>query len=240
MSALDREVRDRLRRFGATGGVWLRRLSRDDGYEREADTAVPRGCHVSLFVLLELLRQIEDGRLAADTRQSLRTTADPGRRAPVLRHLRDDPELTLLDCARLMMLFGDTVAAGVVRDAIVAGAGPGAGDRLATVRELGVTLECAVRGTLIGPSASATVLEILRDTGAADPHLIPDTLPAGAVMGRLRSAQPGVLAETSVTWLGAETLVVAMCLRQDPAEASGRQLVAQLTALFLEWALDGA
>ena len=41
MSALDREVRDRLRRFGATGGVWLRRLSRDDGYEREADTAVP-------------------------------------------------------------------------------------------------------------------------------------------------------------------------------------------------------
>jgi hypothetical protein len=227
-------------------------VSRDDGYEIDADRVVPPGCYPGLFALLELLGRAEDGSIDLDARRRIPVTPLPAGAAPVLGRLRDAPELTLLDCARLMILFGDTVALGVVREALDSGragaAGPGparAGaadpgpwpDRPATVREIGSVLARAACGTLISTQASATVLEILRDTASADAHLVPEALPPGAVMGRLRRARPGALADASVTLLGAETLVASIYVTQDPAETSGRQLVGQLTGLLMEWAL---
>jgi hypothetical protein len=248
-SELDREVRDRLRRFGATAGVWARRVRRGDRYEHEGETVVPAGSFARLFALLALLRRSHEGTLDPNVRRPIKVAEPPRGGAPVFRHLMDDPELTVMDCARLMMLFDDAVAFSVVREALAAdasGAEPASGggadpsrwiDRAATVCEIGGILERAVRGTLVSPDASATVLEVLREMASADPSLVPASLPSGATMGRLRRMGDGVLADVSVTFLGDETVVASLYVVQDPTERSGRQLVDQLTGLLLDWAL---
>lgn len=232
---LDREIRDRLRRFGATAGVWARLVTRGVGYEREPDRTLPDGCFARLFALLELLRGVDEGEVDPDARRRIRQTERRGH-APVFRHLVDEPELTMLDCARLMVLFDDAVAFEVVREALAAGARRAPDALETTVRHVGEVLQHAVAGELISPAASATVLEILRGTDSVDPSLIPASLPPGATVSRLRAESAGALADASVIFLGAETLVVSMCVLQDPAERSGRQLVGQLTGLLLEWA----
>lgn len=255
-SGLDREVRDRLRRFRATAGLWVRRVNRGDGYERDADAVVPAGCYSRLFALIELLRRAQNGSLDPNARRPIRAAEHRPEDAPVLGRLVDEPELTLADCGRLMVLFGDSVAFGAVREALAAGSrhdparpapAPAVGedhrpwaDRPTTVREIGAILESAARGALVGPEASAALLEILQETGSVDPSLIPGFLPAGATMGRLRGASDGALADASVTVLGAETVVVSMCVVEDPGERSGPQLIGQLTSLLLEWAFPGA
>jgi len=248
---LDREIRDRLRRFGATASVWATLVAGNHHYERHAETILPAGSYSGFLMWLELLRQVHRGTVDPDARIRVRR-AERRHDAPVFRDLLDEPELTVLDCGRLMVLFDDPVAVEEVWRALAARRHqhPAAPDLLpaggrddhpealteTTVRDIGVMLESAVRGTLIGPRASTATVEILRDTGSADPSLIPGNLPRGASMGRLRAEGPGVLADASVTFLDGDTLVASMCVTQDPTERSGRQLLEQLTGLLLDWA----
>jgi beta-lactamase class A len=91
-------------------GIYARDLLTGTTYARNAEDRFPAASLFKVFVMIDLFRRAEDGnlrlgdRLVAD-RAGISKTG-PG----VIRYLGRHPELSLMDCCRLMIIWSDDVA----------------------------------------------------------------------------------------------------------------------------------
>lgn len=91
--------------FPGRFGFYVEDLTTGIAHQHNADQRFPTASICKLPIMIELFRQVEEGKLALDERR--RIAADISRSMGALRLLEDEPELSLRDCCRLMICDSD-------------------------------------------------------------------------------------------------------------------------------------
>ncbi len=104
--------------FDGRIGVYVRDIASGATYEHFAGERFPTASAIKLPVLIELYRQVEAGTLRLDERRRLHDGISRLFASGTLRMFGEDPELTLRDYARAMIIVSDDVAADVLMDAV--------------------------------------------------------------------------------------------------------------------------
>jgi beta-lactamase class A len=103
--------------FDGEVGFYVEDMTTGANHEHNADRRMPTVSVCKIPVMIELFRQVEEGALRLDDRRRLRS--DISRHGTGhLKTLMDDPELTLNDYARLMIMVSDNMATDMVIDAV--------------------------------------------------------------------------------------------------------------------------
>ncbi|TMC04720.1 MAG: serine hydrolase [Chloroflexi bacterium] len=178
---LARQVRCLEDEFSGVLGLWAHDLRRRRTYELRAGEPFPAASTIKLFILHELLRQAEAGRLSlADEVVMGRTDVVPG--SGVLKDLSPGVTLSLRDAATLMVTVSDNVASNLLIGRLGVGAiNQGAracgclqtrlGGKLfrtrapgstTTPRDLARLMLGIARRRAVSPTASSLMLDILR------------------------------------------------------------------------------
>ncbi len=94
-------------------GVCIKDLNTGLWYEYNADEPLPTASVVKVSIMIELFRQARDGIVSLDDRHRMREDIS-GHGTGTLSIMRDCPELTLRDYARLMMGVSDNMATDMI------------------------------------------------------------------------------------------------------------------------------
>jgi len=114
------QVRDLVRDVDGHVAVYARRLDTGESFSvGAADERFPTGSAAKFLVLLAFADRVEKGLLDPATRVTMEPTFRNRRLGSgVLRHLSDGLQVTLQDCATLMMIVSDNVATDLLLDAL--------------------------------------------------------------------------------------------------------------------------
>lgn len=103
--------------FDGKIGFYVEDIASGASHEYNADERMPTVSVCKVPVMIELFRQVDEGTLRLDDRRRLRS--DISRHGTGhLKVLLDDPELSLYDYARLMIIVSDNMATDMVIDAV--------------------------------------------------------------------------------------------------------------------------
>ena len=99
-------------------GYAIKDLSTGETFSRLPDTVFPQASSIKLTVLLELMRQAQDGKLSLDEKHTLlRREMTQGDTEPILTMLGDGTvTLTLRDLAKFMVVLSDNTATNILID----------------------------------------------------------------------------------------------------------------------------
>jgi beta-lactamase class A len=153
----------------------IKDLSTGESFSRNADLVFPTASSIKLAILLELMRQAQQGKLSLDEKHIVRRSETVAG-DPILYMLGDGTvTMTLRDLATLMVVLSDNSATNILIDRV------GMDSINATTSRLGLTqthlrrpmmdLEAARRGNenASTPRELATLLEKIRTGQALDP-----------------------------------------------------------------------
>ncbi len=171
---LDIELKRVAERLDGVLGFAIKDLSTGETFEHNADLVFPAASSIKLAVLLELMRQAQEGKLSLDEKHTIRRTETVGG-DPILYMLGDGTvTMTLRDLATLMVVLSDNSATNIVidrvgMDKINAGMAR-LGLAQTRLRRHMIDLEAARRGneTVSTPRELMTLLEKIRDRQALD------------------------------------------------------------------------
>jgi beta-lactamase class A len=99
-------------------GYAIKDLSTGETFSRLPDTVFPQASSIKLTILLELMRQAQDGKLSLDEKHTLlRREMTQGDTEPILTMLGDGTvTLTLRDLAKFMVVLSDNTATNILID----------------------------------------------------------------------------------------------------------------------------
>jgi beta-lactamase class A len=105
-------------RLDGVMGYAIKDLTTGETLLRLPDTVFSQASSIKLTILLELMRQAQDGKLALEEKHTLRRTeAPPGDRDPILGMLGDGTvTMTLRDLAVFMIVLSDNTATNILID----------------------------------------------------------------------------------------------------------------------------
>lgn len=118
---LEQAIRALERKFSGTGGFHAVRLDTGEEASLNADRDFPTASSIKIAILVEVLRQVQEGRLKWKRRYSYRPAKDKVGGSGVLRYLDGGMRPTLHDWCVLMMSVSDNIATNVLID--IAGVG---------------------------------------------------------------------------------------------------------------------
>lgn len=113
---LEQAVRAIERAFSGTGGFHAVRLDTGEEAGLNADRDFPTASIIKIAILVEVLRQVQEGKLKWKRRYPYRPVKDKVGGSGVLRYLDGGMRLTLHDWCVLMMSVSDNVATNVLID----------------------------------------------------------------------------------------------------------------------------
>ena len=157
-------------------GYAIKDLSTGETFLRQPDTVFPQASSIKLTVLLELMRQAQEGKLSLDEKHTLRRSEmTRGDTEPILTMLGDGTViLTLRDLAIFMVVLSDNTATNILidrlgMDNINAGV-IGLGLKETKLRRHMIDLEAARKGNenVSTPREMLTLLEKVKDGQALD------------------------------------------------------------------------
>lgn len=101
-------------------GYAIKDLSTGERFEHNADLVFPTASSIKLAVLLELMRQDQEGRLSLAEKHTIRhSELPPGDTDPILHMLGDGTaSMTLRDVATFMVVLSDNGAANILIDRV--------------------------------------------------------------------------------------------------------------------------
>lgn len=196
-------------------GYAIKDLSTGDTFFRLPDTAFPQASSIKLAVLLELMRQDQEGKLALDEKHTvLRSEMTVGDPEAILNKLGDGTvTMTLRDLAVFMIVLSDNSATNILidrlgMDNINAGlarlglkqtklrrkmidleAARQGHENVSTPREMGTLLETVRAGRALDPAHTQEFLRILGLPKAPSEsifrHTLPGNVPIADKPGRL-------------------------------------------------------
>ena len=99
-------------------GYAIKDLTTGETFFRLPDTVFPQASSIKLTILLELMRQAQDGKLSLEEKHTLRRSeAPPGDRDPILGMLGDGTvTMSLRDLAVFMIVLSDNTATNILID----------------------------------------------------------------------------------------------------------------------------
>jgi beta-lactamase class A len=107
---LESKVAKLVEGFTGSVGIYANDLNTGREFAYHADDLFATASVFKVPVLVELFRRAEAGELRLDDRRRVPATGISRHGTGVLRNLRDQPEMTLLDYCRLMVIFSDNIA----------------------------------------------------------------------------------------------------------------------------------
>ena len=157
-------------------GYAIKDLSSGESFEHNADLVFPTASSIKLAVLLELMRQDQDGKLSLGEKRTIRhSDLPPGDTDPILHMLGDGTAtMTLRDIATFMVVLSDNGATNILIDRV------GMDSVNAEIARLGlaqthlrrhmIDIEAARRGNenVSTPRELATLLEKVKSGAALD------------------------------------------------------------------------
>ena len=157
-------------------GFAIKDLTTGETFFRLPDTVFPQASSIKLTILLELMRQAQDGRLSLEEKHTLRRSeAPPGDRDPILGMLGDGTvTLTLRDLAVFMIVLSDNTATNILIDRLgmenINAGLTRLGLKETKLRRRMIDLEAAKRGdeNVSTPREMLTLLEKIRGGQALD------------------------------------------------------------------------
>ena len=107
-------------RLNGVLGYAIKDLSTGEVFYRNADLVFPTASSIKLTVLLELMRQAQEGELSLDEKHTVRRTETPaGDTEPILHFLGDGTvTMTLRDLATFMVVLSDNSATNILIDRV--------------------------------------------------------------------------------------------------------------------------
>lgn len=101
-------------------GYAIKDLTTGETFFRLPDAVFPQASSIKLTILLELMRQAQDGKLSLEEKHTLRRSeAPPGDRDPILGMLGDGTvTMTLRDLAVFMIVLSDNTATNILIDRV--------------------------------------------------------------------------------------------------------------------------
>ena len=99
-------------------GFYIEDLATGLKYERNAQDLFPTASICKVPVMVELFRRVEEGTVSLDERRRLPRDTSRQFASGHLRMLRDEPEMSLRDYARLMIGVSDDMATDVLMEVV--------------------------------------------------------------------------------------------------------------------------
>src|SRR5947208_12710525 len=173
---LESEINRVADRLNGVLGYAIKDLSTGESFYRNADLVLPTASSIKLAVLLELMRQDQEGKLSLDEKHTVRRSETPaGDTEPILHFLGDGTvTMTLRDLATFMVVLSDNSATNILIDRV------GMDNVNAEIARLGlaqthlrrrmIDIEAARRGdeTVSTPRELMALLEKVRGGGVLD------------------------------------------------------------------------
>src|SRR5947208_8680262 len=115
---LESEINRVAERLNGVLGYAIKDLSTGEVFYRNADLVFPTASSIKLTVLLELMRQAQEGELSLDEKHTVRRSETPaGDTEPILHFLGDGTvTMTLRDLATFMVVLSDNSATNILID----------------------------------------------------------------------------------------------------------------------------
>jgi len=117
---LESEINRVADRLNGVLGYAIKDLSTGESFYRNADLVLPTASSIKLTVLLELMRQDQEGRLSLGEKHTVRhSELPPGDTEPILHMLGDGTAtMTLRDVATFMVVLSDNGATNILIDRV--------------------------------------------------------------------------------------------------------------------------
>ena len=117
---LEGEINRVADRLNGVLGYAIKDLSTGESFYRNADLVCPTASSIKLAVLLELMRQDQEGKLSLDEKHTVRhSELPPGDTDPILHMLGDGTvTMTLRDVATFMVVLSDNGATNILIDRV--------------------------------------------------------------------------------------------------------------------------
>jgi beta-lactamase class A len=241
---LQQHIGQRLTAIDGVAGVWIKDLVSGDEIGVNEDRVFPTASSIKIGILVELYRQVEQGRLHLDDRHRVQGSDRAGG-SGVLQHL-GAVELSLKDLATLMIVLSDNTATNILIDKVGMGAVNATLDRLglsatrlrrkmirpddqaagrenvSTPAELGRLVELIYREKIVAPAACREMLQILAHPKSGQ---IRARLPQDVRVAHKTGGLGGVVNDVGVVFLeGRPFIVSAMSTLVGAGEDAGRTI----------------
>ena len=163
-------------RLDGVMGYAIKDLTTGETFFRMPDTVFPQASSIKLTILLELMRQAQDGKISLDEKHTVRRSeAPPGDRDPILGMVGDGTvTMTLRDLAVFMIVLSDNTATNILIDRLgmenINAGITRLGLKETRLRRRMIDLEAAKRGdeNVSTPREMLTLLEKVRGGQALD------------------------------------------------------------------------
>jgi len=230
-------------------GYAIRDLATSESFYHNADLVFPTASSIKLTVLLELMRQAQQGKLSLDERHTVRRSETVAG-DPILYMLGDGTvTMTLRDLATFMVVLSDNSATNILIDRV------GVQNINAEISRLGFTqthlrrhmmdLEAARRGNenVSTPRELATLLEKVRAGDALDPartrayfdllrlpkdSLFHKALPSTVPIADKPGALEGVRCDVGIVEVQAHPFVISVMTTYLSSDEDGERAVKEI------------
>jgi beta-lactamase class A len=261
-AALHEQFEERMRqathRLNGVAGYAIQDLATGESFYLNADLVFPTASSIKLAVLLELMRQAQDGKLSLDEKHTIRRSETTvGDDEPILAMLGDGTvAMTLRDLATFMVVLSDNSATNILIDRVgldnVNSAIAGLGLRETHLRRKMIDIEAARQGreNVSTPREMMTLLEKVHAGGVLDPARTKDylsllalpkdslfhkALPATVTIEDKPGALDAVRCDTGIIEVPGHPFAITVMTTYDSNNAEGERAVREVARLAYDY-----
>jgi beta-lactamase class A len=247
---LARDIQQAAAGYDGVMGIAVKDLASGETFFANADVVFPQGSSIKIPILLELLRQAQEGKLRLEERLELRR-ADFAAGSGVLQRFSDGGSaLALRDLAVLMIVLSDNTATNLLIDRLSM---PAVNDNLArlglkstrlerrmmdtaaqrsgienpsTPREMVTLLELLDAGKVLDARHSQLALEILKYP--KESHLRAG-VPAGVPVAHKPGGIGGVACDSAIVYLPGRPYLISVMTTYNAAPQTASQAITEVS-----------
>ncbi len=252
------KMREAAARLDGVVGYAIKDLATGDGFYLNADLVFPTASSIKLAVLLELMRQAQEGRLSLEEKHTIRRTETTvGDDEPILAMLGDGTvTMTLRDLATLMVVLSDNSATNILiervgmesinseiahlglrqthlqRKMIDIEAARQGRENVSTPREMMTLMEKVHAGSVLDPAHTRDYFALL---ALPKDSLFHKALPSSVTVKDKPGALDAVRCDTGIVEVPGHPFAMSVMTTYDASNEEGERVVKQIARLAYDY-----